>query len=363
MNSELFKVNLKKASNLYNVRNDETKIDAFIIKLYQEFGDLIQAVSVRGLSAGVNKFGIKQLPYGFVQKAKCWVSPNVDDTKLREYYIKLYIDYNKIPFKVCNMDWVKSVDGSLEKSTITDFNYNRDLAFRLIEKKFKEYTKYFMVSVFCGVIPQSSWSNRCYIKVIIRLQVTGIDIFTHSGIKNLTEFGQSYLNEVKEEFSKIVDSENYDLSKLYIKKLEREKIVRDAENNVRASKGIKNVGDAFVNETLLAQITKKMFPDTIRQYNPKWLGKFILDIYVPSLNVAIEYQGEQHYLPIKRFGGEDKLEKQKKRDEYVRIKCKEYNVLLLEWHYSIKVNEENVYELYSNHIDLKNYKRPLDLFD
>ena len=81
------------------------------------------------------------------------------------------------------------------------------------------------------------------------------------------------------------------------------------------------------------------------------------------MNLAIEYHGEQHYKPIKRFGGEEKLLKQQKRDEHVRIKCKEYNVLLLEWHYLTKVNEESVYELYSKHIDIGNYKRPLTLFD
>ncbi len=181
-----------------------------------------------------------------------------------------------------------------------------------------------MVSVFCGILPQSSWSTRCYIKVIIKLPVTGIDIFTHSGINNLTDFGQSFLNDIKNEFCNIVDAENHDLSKLFTSKKEREAITRKAENKVRSKMGLKNVGDAFVNETLLANITKKMFPDTIRQYSPKWLGKFILDIYVPSLNIAIEYHGEQHYKPIKRFGGEEKLLKQEERDKYVRTKCKEY---------------------------------------
>jgi hypothetical protein len=220
-----------------------------------------------------------------------------------------------------------------------------------------------MVSVFCGILPQSSWSSRCYIKVIIKLPVTEIDIFTHSGINNLTDFGQSFLNDIKNEFCNIVDAENHDLSKLFTSKKEREAITRKAENKVRSKMGLKNVGDAFVNETLLANITKKIFPDTIRQYSPKWLGKFILDIYVPSLNIAIEYHGEQHYKPIKRFGGEEKLLKQEERDKYVRTKCKEYNVLLLEWHYLTKVTEESVYELYSKHVDIKNYKKPFTLFD
>lgn len=127
--------------------------------------------------------------------------------------------------------------------------------------------------------------------------------------------------------------------------------------------GLKNVGDANVNETLLANLTHKMFPDSIRQYNPNWLGKYILDIYVPSLRLAIEYHGEQHYRPIDIFGGVDKFKKQQDRDTFVRNRCKEFNVILLEWHYETPVTEKNAFELYSKYFDLSKYRRPLTLFD
>ncbi len=363
MSPEIFTVHPQKAKHLYEVQNDKTSLDEFVIKLKKEFGNIFHALSVRGLSAGKNDFAFKQLSYGFQQRAIYWESSTIDNTKIREYYLKLYVNYNKFPFKICNMDWVPSIHSRFEKGTEKDFYLNRDRAFKLLEKFFKKKTRFFMVSVFCGILPQSSWSSRCYIKVIIKLPVTEIDIFTHSGINNLTDFGQSFLNDIKNEFCNIVDAENHDLSKLFTSKKEREAITRKAENKVRSKMGLKNVGDAFVNETLLANITKKIFPDTIRQYSPKWLGKFILDIYVPSLNIAIEYHGEQHYKPIKRFGGEEKLLKQEERDKYVRTKCKEYNVLLLEWHYLTKVTEESVYELYSKHVDIKNYKKPFTLFD
>ena len=119
----------------------------------------------------------------------------------------------------------------------------------------------------------------------------------------------------------------------------------------------------MVNETLLANITKKLFPDTIRQFSPKWIGKFQIDIFIPSLNIAVEYNGIQHYKPIERFGGQEKFIQQEKRDELVRRKCKEFNIILLEWHYSDKVNEKNVYDFYSKLVDIEGYIRPLTLFD
>lgn len=220
-----------------------------------------------------------------------------------------------------------------------------------------------MVSVFCGILPQSSWPARCYLKIIFRLSVTGIDVFVHLGINNLAEFGQSFITNIKSEFSDIIDTGHYDLSKLFTSKQDREAIARITENNVRSKIGLKNVGEAFINETLLANITKKMFPDMIRQYNPKWPGRFIIDIYIPSLNFAIEYNGEQHYKSVELFGGEEKLVKQQARDEYVRAKCKEFNVVLLEWHYTIKITEVSVYELYSKHIDLTSYDKPFTKLD
>ena len=39
-----------------------------------------------------------------------------------------------------------------------------------------------------------------------------------------------------------------------------------------------------------------------------------IDIYIPKYNLAIEYNGEQHYKPKSHWGGEEALEKQKKRD-------------------------------------------------
>ncbi len=363
MSSEFFQLDLNKAKGLYKVKKDKTSIDKFVNNLNKEFGDILHGISVRGLTGGNNNFYFKQLPYGFEQKAVYWEAKKIDDTKTREYYLKLYVNYEKHPFYICNMNWVSSFSTDLKTANEKEFNANRDYAFRLIEKFFKKHTKYFLVSVFCGVIPGSSWSTRCYIKVIIKLPVSGIDVFTHCGIGNLTDFGQVYYNQIKSEFCNIVDSENYDLANLFKLKREREKITRAAENIVRKKLGLKNVGDSLVNETLLANLTKKIFPDTIRQFSPKWIGKFQIDLFIPSLNIAVEYNGVQHYKPIERFGGEEKFIQQQKRDEFIREKCKEFNVTLLEWHYNDKINEKNVYEFYSKVTDIKEYKRPLTLFD
>lgn len=89
----------------------------------------------------------------------------------------------------------------------------------------------------------------------------------------------------------------------------------------------------------------------------------MIDIYIPSLKIAIEYHGEQHFNTVDRFGGEEKLLKQKKRDEFVREQYKKHGVLLLELTYEFKITQKSVTKFLAKYIDIPNYKKPLTLFD
>lgn len=65
------------------------------------------------------------------------------------------------------------------------------------------------------------------------------------------------------------------------------------------------------------------------QYSPDWLGKQSLDFFIPSLKVAIECQGEQHYISIDYFGGKEKFEKQQKLDSIKRDLCHKNEINLI----------------------------------
>lgn len=63
---------------------------------------------------------------------------------------------------------------------------------------------------------------------------------------------------------------------------------------------------------------------------------FEVDFYIPTKNVVIEYNGEQHYHPVDLWGGEEKLEIQKERDNALRQYCEEHKISLIEipcWDY------------------------------
>lgn len=69
-------------------------------------------------------------------------------------------------------------------------------------------------------------------------------------------------------------------------------------------------------------------------------GKASIDFYLPDLNIAIEYNGKQHYeyIPYFHTGGIIDFKRQQKRDEYVRNYCKNNNIRLIEIKYDENLN-------------------------
>lgn len=74
--------------------------------------------------------------------------------------------------------------------------------------------------------------------------------------------------------------------------------------------------------------------------NCKDIRPLPFDFYLPKHNTCIEYQGEQHYKPIRFFGGEDKFKIQQKHDRIKREYCKNNNIILLEIPYFKNIEEE-----------------------
>ena len=95
-------------------------------------------------------------------------------------------------------------------------------------------------------------------------------------------------------------------------------------------------------ELSLFHAVRAAHPDTLYQYRPEWLGRQSLDLYIPSLKTAIEYQGIQHYLPVGFFGGEEALSQRQELDLQKRKLCAENDVRLIEWSYDTEPTADNV---------------------
>ena len=80
--------------------------------------------------------------------------------------------------------------------------------------------------------------------------------------------------------------------------------IRILENECRIQFNEKIIG-SFFNEDLLFKEIKRVFGNkfnVVSQGSPEWLKPQRFDIFFPDVNIAIEYQGEQHFRPVD-FGG------------------------------------------------------------
>lgn len=98
------------------------------------------------------------------------------------------------------------------------------------------------------------------------------------------------------------------------------------------------------NEYRLFLLVSRYVKDAYYQYHCDWLGKQSYDIYSDKYKVAIEYQGQQHYEAVDLFGGEESLKYSLKRDKRKRELSILHGIRLLEWKYTVPVEEKNVIE-------------------
>lgn len=119
------------------------------------------------------------------------------------------------------------------------------------------------------------------------------------------------------------------------------------ENIVRQEFGFKKVGEGWVSETILYQIVQKIFPgcEILKHYKPDWLEGLELDIYIPSLKIAFEYQGQQHFHPVQIWGGQKGLQDLMYRDKKKAKLCINVGIELIIIDYTEPLTEEYIFKI------------------
>lgn len=94
--------------------------------------------------------------------------------------------------------------------------------------------------------------------------------------------------------------------------------------------------------------------DVIHIYrNKEIFGKQSLDIYFPEFKIAVEYQGDQHFQPIKKFGGIDGYIEILNRDKAKYIKCINNGIKLFYFTYNEKFYDKDyIDKLFTNETEL-----------
>ena len=154
-------------------------------------------------------------------------------------------------------------------------------------------------------------------------------IFEVNELKKMRQEKTSYQPFGREKFLEFSELDSQ------INKLDR-KIENFFEDLCREEFGYRKIGEGNVSEMVLTKLVTQLYPnfEIITHHRPKWLGGLELDIFIPQINLAFEYQGQQHFHAIKAWGGDNALKKVQERDQLKRNICRSANVILIEFDYT-----------------------------
>jgi hypothetical protein len=121
---------------------------------------------------------------------------------------------------------------------------------------------------------------------------------------------------------------------------------RIAEDAARLAVGYTLIGQKWISETTLYRTVRSLLAPriVIQHFQGKELDGQEIDVWVPSLKLAIEYHGPQHTQSLRAWGGEAALTAAKGRDERKRRKLSELGYYLVEFQHDEQFTEETVLE-------------------
>lgn len=151
------------------------------------------------------------------------------------------------------------------------------------------------------------------------------------------------------EEAKKIHGEKYDYNNVdYINKRIKVKIICPIHGEFLQSPSVHLNGCGcqkcmYKNQNLLFEKLLKSFPDEKieTEYSTQWLLRQRFDIYFLNHNIAVEYNGIQHYEPVDKFGGIINFHNTIKRDKLKTKKCKENNCNIFFVKYNYNENDYN----------------------
>lgn len=163
---------------------------------------------------------------------------------------------------------------------------------------------------------------------------------TWKGTKRQKILEEHLRYSVIEKYSKIIGSENY-----YYADIILEKANAGEYNDIEKATYLRPI-KKWISEELVFNLTKKLFKNykVIHQHRPFFLkspkgGQMSYDVFISGLNIAIEYQGKQHFEPIEYFGGEKAFYELKVRDKEKFKLSLEHGIKLIYINYWEEITE------------------------
>ena len=129
-------------------------------------------------------------------------------------------------------------------------------------------------------------------------------------------------------------------------------ICKNTENRLRNDLGYPSIGKSHLSEIMLYKTVCALFApmQVIRNYRGRELERLEIDIWIPDIKLAIEFQGEQHYKSTTHWGGEAGFVRRQENDRRKRELCSLLGYQLVEIDDYGNVGEDDVWDLLSPHL-------------
>lgn len=245
--------------------------------------------------------------------------------------------YDKFSKKEISPNIYEKLNNHLTSDRFPDFSiyyeYFHDFFPNIDKFTFEEFQQKEFLNYLLELFPKIVAINYKNQKNLWRITKESSEFYgddgNHGSVKynnyNLPCFHPSIIGEKNHNYYKIGLSEVFTPLCIIIKSK-----IRNIENEIREERGLPKIGEGWISETLLYYKIKKTFEDyhVVQHGKPSWLGLQHFDIFMPELNIAIEYQGTQHQKPVDYFGGEIAFEKGQERDIRKKRLCEENGCFL-----------------------------------
>lgn len=118
----------------------------------------------------------------------------------------------------------------------------------------------------------------------------------------------------------------------------------NAENLLRSRHNLPKIGEGWLSEMLMYELISSNYPDSIHHFSPNWLKHQHFDVFIPSLKLAFEYQGKQHYEPVDFFGGNEGFLDNIRRDTQKFDLSNKNHIRIIYWRYDEPISYDLLME-------------------
>lgn len=323
-------------TNGYVIQNDGTAIDKFVLGLKAYLPTMKLTLSVSGLASQPRR---DKGAGHWIATCPASYEPNANPTWIKRYKVGMQFSSSH-----WNLRSLVTKARAPEPYSTPDYYdaFLKPIAFKIrsqLQSYVSKYEPSFEVSA--GI----KSNGRISAWISVNLVIVAYDAVVHCGV-HLTDYPRKYLNELAEVIEEELKAKPELMISIYRDITFRNQLFRRAEQELRKKHNVPLIGEGYVSEISLYRLVKKHYPDARHEHSLSWLGRQRFDIYVPSLRIAIEYNGPQHYQAIELFGGADGLRETKRRDERKRQLAQENGVTVYEWPYTQTVSDSEVEQFF-----------------